>query len=164
MALPSVATVTARAQQIDMVILEDAQANRSCTIQSAFENTETRLDRDNAIVAVSDPSPKPERAAAGASVAVDDFFDLIDIRTKIPDRIGNRVDRVRSRDHFTVSHDSERGSKRSCFHFNLPSHKECRLNRPRRSEAPVPGMRRCGQAAADLHFVPISDHARETDG
>jgi hypothetical protein len=38
--------------------------------RSAFPNTETRFDRDNAILAVSDPSPEPEHAVSGASVAV----------------------------------------------------------------------------------------------
>jgi hypothetical protein len=120
--------------------------------RSAFQNTETRLNRDDAVVVVSDPPPKPTDGAANVLVSVDEFLDLVYIRPKIPDRIGDRVNRVPSRDHFAVGHDSEQGSNRNCVHVYLPSHKDCRLNRLCRSDAPIPEKRRCGQAAADVLF------------
>jgi hypothetical protein len=72
---------------------------------SAFEDGETRLDRNDSIRVVSDPSPKPRALAILNAVAIDDFVDLIGIGSKRPCHFGDVVDRGRCRNHFASDED-----------------------------------------------------------
>ena len=72
---------------------------------SAFEDGETRLDRNDSIGVVSDPSPKPRALAILNAVAIDDFVDLIGIGSKGPCHFGDVVDRGRGRNHFASDED-----------------------------------------------------------